>query len=107
LKSISVLIRVCIYIAMTSIMAVVNLKVNNILFVILCVLLYSFFIVVLISWRTFSCIWVCDECGERFKMTLWASFKSYFTSLTNQLYHRRLYCHKCNENTWCRGTFQE
>ncbi|MGK0468077.1 MAG: hypothetical protein ACJAX4_003396 [Clostridium sp.] len=108
MKSRSVLIRVCIYIAMSLIMLFLESNVNNILLGILCLLLYAVALWVLVSWRTFNCIWVCDECGKRFKITLWVSFKSFFIfSLKTKLYHRQLYCHKCNENTWCRCIFQE
>lgn len=106
LRSRSGLIRVCIYIALTFIMVFLGPKVHNILLGILGLLLYGVATLVFISWRTFNCIWVCDECGERLKIALWANIKSFF-SLKNKLYYRRLYCHKCNINKWCRCIFEE
>jgi len=81
---------------------------GNILLGILYLLLYLVATLGLISWRTFNCIWVCDECDEKFKISLWASIKSFsIFSLKNKLYHRQLYCNKCNKKTWCRCIFQE
>ncbi|MBU3158883.1 hypothetical protein KPL37_03775 [Clostridium frigoris] len=108
MKSRSVLIRVCIYIAMTFLLIFLEPKVSNVLLGSIYWLLYIVAIVVLVSWRTFNCIWVCDECGEKFKISFWASIKSFsIISIKNKLYHRKLYCHKCNKKTWCRCVFQE
>jgi len=108
LKSKSGLIRVFIYIAMTFIMIYLEPKDINIVLEILYFLLYLMTTYVLFTWRTFNCIWICDECDVKFKISLWASIRSFsIFSLKNKLYHRQLYCHKCNKKTWCRCIFQE
>jgi hypothetical protein len=108
LKSRSVLIRVCIYIAMTFILILLSPKVNNIWVGILFLLVYLAATLVLINWSTFNCIWVCDECNEKFKISLWTSIKSFsIFSFKNKLYHRQLYCHKCKKKIWCKCIFEE
>lgn len=93
---------------MTFIMILLEPKINNGLIGILFLIFYLGVTLVLASWRTFNCIWVCDECDEKFKIVLWTSIKSFSVfSLKNKLYHRQLYCHKCKKKTWCRCVFEE
>lgn len=107
LKNKSVLIRVFIYIAMTFIVIFLEPKINNVFLGVLCVVLYLTVVMLLISWRTFNCIWVCDECETKFEISLWESIKRFSVfSLKNKLYHRQLYCNKCKRKTWCRCIFK-
>lgn len=108
MKDKSTLIRVCIYIVITSIMIFWGQKVTNVLLGILIWSLYLVAFLLLISWKTFNATWVCDHCNEKFKISLWASIKSFsIFSIKNKLYYRQLNCDKCNKKTWSRCIFEE
>ena len=77
--------------------------VKNVLLGILCVSCYILACGVLVGWNTFKCMWQCEKCGEKFKISFWQNIKS----LTKgKLYHRLLYCPKCEQKTWCKGILE-
>lgn len=101
-------ILVWIYFILTFIMYFFGLKIHNTLLKLFFLFLYLGALWLLISWRTINGIWVCDECKEGFKITLWDNIQSFsFFSLKNRLYYRFLYCPKSKKKTWCRCTFEE
>lgn len=54
---------------------------------------------VLMHWSTISYEWFCDECGERFNISL----KQNVFALNVGVNYKELYCPKCNKKTMCKG----
>jgi len=59
-------------------------------------------IYILIRWSTDSFQWICEECGERFEITL----KQNVLGMNSGVNCKRLYCPKCHRKTMCKGVLK-
>ncbi|MGO5067240.1 MULTISPECIES: hypothetical protein [unclassified Clostridium] len=50
-------------------------------------------------WSTISYEWICDECGERFYISL----KENMLGINGGVNYKSLYCPKCHKKTMCKG----
>lgn len=54
---------------------------------------------ILMYWSTISYEWVCDECGEKFNISL----KQNVFGINSGVNYKNLYCPKCHKKTMCKG----
>lgn len=54
---------------------------------------------ILMYWSTVSYEWVCDECGEKFNISL----KQNIFGINSGVNYKSLYCPKCCKKTMCKG----
>lgn len=57
----------------------------------------------LMHWSTISYEWVCDECGEKFNISL----KQNIFGINSGVNYKNLYCPKCHKKTMCKGVQNE
>ncbi|EJP6472428.1 hypothetical protein NHI66_001718 [Clostridium botulinum] len=50
-------------------------------------------------WSTTSYVWICDECGEKFNISL----KQNILGINGGVNYKNLYCPKCHKKTMCKG----
>lgn len=58
---------------------------------------------VLMHWSTVSYEWVCDECREKFEISL----KQNVLGINAGVNYKELHCPKCNKKTMCKGVLKE
>ncbi|ENK1242169.1 hypothetical protein AB2063_000270 [Clostridium botulinum] len=56
-------------------------------------------IAILMHWSAISYVWVCDECGEKFNISL----KQNILGINGGINYKNLYCSKCRKKTMCKG----
>ncbi|WP_346915494.1 hypothetical protein [Clostridium sp.] len=54
---------------------------------------------ILMYWSTISYEWVCEECGEKFNISL----KQNIFGINSGVNYKNLYCPKCYKKTMCKG----
>ncbi len=54
---------------------------------------------ILMYWSTISYEWVCEECGEKFNISL----KQNIFGINSGVNYKNLYCPKCHKKTMCKG----
>ncbi|GEM_PF-1236815 len=54
---------------------------------------------ILMHWSTITYEWVCDECGEKFNISL----KQNIFGVNSGVNYKNLYCPKCHKKTMCKG----
>lgn len=54
---------------------------------------------ILMYWSTISYEWVCEECGEKFNISL----KQNIFGINSGVNYKNLYCPKCHKKTMCNG----
>lgn len=60
-------------------------------------------VIMLMHWSTISYQWVCDECNEKFNISL----KDNVLGVNGGVNYKRLHCPKCNKYTMCKGIKKE
>ncbi|MBB6621958.1 hypothetical protein [Clostridium gasigenes] len=85
-----------------SIVSLILVFIGAILNIVVCIIsLICLFIGILIvmHWSTSGYMWVCDKCGEKFRITL----KENIIGVNSGVNYKNLYCPKCNKKTMCKG----
>ena len=54
---------------------------------------------ILMYWSTISYEWLCEECGEKFNISL----KQNIFGINSGVNYKNLYCPKCHKKTMCKG----